>query len=161
MSEMSEGEYQEHQRLADEAGREDNTYENLQRIFGSPFVDPTDKRLIAPHIKKALDDWNRGQSYPTGDFLRAVLTNDLMGAFLAGDDYNLKTLHAIVAYVYNELRWDNHGSHEKYYAWIKLHQDMERHAPGDAELGEPMTETEMEADSRARDKYGDLMDDRI
>lgn len=37
---------------------------------------------------------------PTGDFLRSVLTNDLVGAFSRADSENLRDLKEIVEYLY-------------------------------------------------------------
>jgi hypothetical protein len=55
---------------------------------------------------------------PPGDFLCAVITNDLSEACGRADDENIDNLPAYVAYFYNEapsLCW---GSVEKMQAWI-------------------------------------------
>jgi hypothetical protein len=80
-------------------------------------VDVTNPDLIRPNIRKALDAWGDGSHPYVGDFLRAVLENNLTEAFGRADDGNARTLHAIVAYVYNELPSPSHGSPEKVKAW--------------------------------------------
>lgn len=56
---------------------------------------------------------------PTGDFLYAVLTNNLREACRTADFENLKTLWHIVAWCYNELPATAWGSPEKVMAWLK------------------------------------------
>ena len=55
---------------------------------------------------------------PTGSFLRAVLTNDLRGAFQRADDVNLKAIPEIVGAIYWETPIGCNGSPEKVDAWI-------------------------------------------
>ena len=57
---------------------------------------------------------------PTGDFLMAVLTNNLKEAFGRADEDNRQVLHEIVGYVYNEIPGVCQGSAEKYKAWIQM-----------------------------------------
>lgn len=58
---------------------------------------------------------------PTGSFLEAVLSNDLMEAFGRADMDNRLTIFHITSYIYNELPsrscgcW---GSPEAYNSWI-------------------------------------------
>ena len=64
---------------------------------------------------------------PTGDFLRAVLSNDLSGAVRRADTDNLAALAAIVGYVYMELPADCWGSERKVDCWIgSICPDCER-----------------------------------
>ena len=56
---------------------------------------------------------------PTGDFLEAVLSNDLMGAMGRADNYNVKAMFDICRYVYNELPFSSHGSSKNYQEWIR------------------------------------------
>lgn len=88
------------------------------------FDDPCDEAQVRRDIREALDRWNDGQPHPTGDFLRAVLSNDLTAAVGHADGYNIRTLPAIVSYVYHHLDPDNHGSLEKYEAWILKHRAL-------------------------------------
>jgi hypothetical protein len=82
-------------------------------------VNVTNPDWIRPNIREALDGWGDGSHPYVGDFLRAVLENNLSGAFGRADEYNLRTLHAIVAYVYNELPSPCHGTPEKVREWQK------------------------------------------
>ncbi|MCR4300672.1 MAG: hypothetical protein NUV51_03605 [Sulfuricaulis sp.] len=58
------------------------------------------------------------QHVPTGDFLLAVLENNLSEAVGRADDENLQNLPAYVAYLYNEVPSTCHGSPEKVTAWL-------------------------------------------
>lgn len=78
---------------------------------------------ISPTIKAALDNWGAGQPHPTGDFLRAVLTNDLYDASARADPMNAMTLTQIVRYVQLHLPTECYGSEEKYEAWYRKHRD--------------------------------------
>lgn len=55
-----------------------------------------------------------------GDFLRAVLCNDLMSACGRADMFNAPALPAIAQLIYNELPSPCHGSPAAVDAWIKL-----------------------------------------
>lgn len=59
---------------------------------------------------------------PTGDFLRAVLENDLMQAMGRADESNRAAMFSICGYVYNELPSACHGSPEKVKAWLKARE---------------------------------------
>ena len=56
---------------------------------------------------------------PTGDFLRAVLSNDLSGAVNRADADNSPHLVAITKYVYWQLPADCWGSERKVDLWLK------------------------------------------
>lgn len=55
---------------------------------------------------------------PTGDFLHAVLANDLRDAFGRADEENCEALFHIAAYCYNEMPGASWGSPEKVQAWL-------------------------------------------
>lgn len=55
---------------------------------------------------------------PTGDFLTAVLSNDLKGACLTADLQNLKNLPAYIYYLWNYAPADCWGSREKVAKWL-------------------------------------------
>ena len=69
---------------------------------------------------------------PTGDFLRAVLSNDLKQAVMRADDENIRVLPEIVCYCYWEIPHSCWGSPERVKAWLKPiiddidHYDSER-----------------------------------
>lgn len=62
---------------------------------------------------------------PPGDFLTAVLSNDLSEAVARADDENVMNLPAYVAYLYNEAPGLCHGSREKMKIWIESFNDKE------------------------------------
>jgi hypothetical protein len=72
---------------------------------------------IRPDIRHSLDEYAR-IGRPTGDFLRAVLENNLMESFGQADDENRNTLFEICSYVYNDMPAVCHGSPEKVDAWL-------------------------------------------
>ena len=58
---------------------------------------------------------------PQGDFLAAVIDNDLREACARADERNLPILPAIVAYFYNHCPsncWGKPGTHRR---WVKEH----------------------------------------
>ena len=73
-------------------------------------------------IKEAMDRYAE-TGCPTGDFLRAVLENNLMEAFGRADEGNTRDMREIVAYVYNEIPANCHGSPEVVAEWIKKHKE--------------------------------------
>jgi hypothetical protein len=63
------------------------------------------QRYVADHI-------------PPGDFLRAVLTNDLMGAMERADDNNREALFEICSFIYSEVPSLCWGSEERVRLWL-------------------------------------------
>jgi hypothetical protein len=55
---------------------------------------------------------------PTGDFLRAVLSNNLIESFAHADDENARAMHEITKYIYNMMPSKCWGSPEKVKAWL-------------------------------------------
>jgi hypothetical protein len=55
---------------------------------------------------------------PTGDFLLAVLSNNLVESFAHADDENLAAMHEITKYIYNMMPSKCWGSPEKVEAWL-------------------------------------------
>jgi hypothetical protein len=58
------------------------------------------------------------QHVPPGDFLEAVLCNDLTEACSRADDENMGLLPVYVAYLYNYAPGRAWGSREKFEAWL-------------------------------------------
>lgn len=83
----------------------------------------SDYSQIRPDIREALDAWGTGERPYCGDFLRAVLSNNLMEAVGRADADNLRALPVIASYVYNELPGNCHGSPEIVEAWDRVHRD--------------------------------------
>jgi len=71
------------------------------------------------NMKHAMDRYLR-EHIPTGDFLKAVICNDLRGACEAADDINITKLHTFIAYLYWEAPSRSWGSKENYEAWINF-----------------------------------------
>ena len=68
-------------------------------------------------LKRYIED-----GVPTGDFLRAVLSNDLFEACGRADDFNAAALWHIVAWIYNEAPRQCHGSPEAVDSWLERKQ---------------------------------------
>lgn len=56
---------------------------------------------------------------PVGDFLHAVLTNNLKGVFVHGDSYNIQALLSIMRFVHNELPFVSQGSEDKVSTFLR------------------------------------------
>lgn len=72
---------------------------------------------ISDVVIESLDLYVK-QGIPTGDFLKAVLSNDLMEAVGRADHWNQKTLVNICGYIYNELPKDCWGSPARVANWL-------------------------------------------
>lgn len=73
--------------------------------------------MIPSHLKESFDEYV-SLGIPTGDFLRAVLENDLMEAFGRADDNNREIMFDICCYVYNEIPAGCHGSKQAVKDWL-------------------------------------------
>ncbi len=69
------------------------------------------------NIREALDRYV-SHHCPTGDFLYAVLCNDLRESFWRADEENMADLYDIVSYCYNEIPSTCCGSKEKVELWL-------------------------------------------
>lgn len=74
--------------------------------------------MIKQSTLDALDRYVVGH-VPTGDFLRAVLSNNLIESFSRADDENLTAMHEITKYIYNMIPSACWGSPEKVEAWLR------------------------------------------
>ena len=77
---------------------------------------------ISPHMLEAVNRYILDGDIP-GDFLTAVITNDLRDAIARADDHNQVNLPAYIAYLNNEAPGQCWGSREKMNAWIKARQN--------------------------------------
>lgn len=59
------------------------------------------------------------QGIEPGDFLSAVICNNLRGAVGCADDENIRLLPVYVAYFYNETPSGCWGSPARFYSWMK------------------------------------------
>ena len=57
---------------------------------------------------------------PPGDFLTAILSNDLREACMRADEENQRLIFAYVKFLYNYAPAGSWGSPQNYNAWIKL-----------------------------------------
>jgi len=58
---------------------------------------------------------------PPGDFLQAVLRNDLMESMGRADEESRNGLFNLCTFLYSHAPFDCHGSEAKYKAWVKNH----------------------------------------
>jgi len=74
-----------------------------------------------PDTKAGIDRYVK-DGVPPGDFLRAVLSNNLSESFGLADLENRRDMFEIVSYLYNKVPMDVWGSLEK----VQAHLDMKR-----------------------------------
>lgn len=70
---------------------------------------------MAGGIKRYIED-----GIPPGDFLSAIITNDLRTAVFHADDYNIRNIPAYIFYFYNEVPSTCWGSVKSMSDWIKI-----------------------------------------
>ena len=73
--------------------------------------------MIPPLVRKAIDA-HADERRPCGDFVTAVLENDLSAAFLWADPNSRAAMHEIMLYVCNEIPGDCWGSRKIVRAWL-------------------------------------------
>jgi hypothetical protein len=73
-------------------------------------------------VRESLDHYTT-HGIPTGDFLRAVLANDLMAAASRADVDSGRSLAAIIGYVYRHVPSAAHSSYEIVDAWGLMHRE--------------------------------------
>ena len=73
--------------------------------------------MIPQHTKYQIDEYVNNYM-PPGDFVRAVLSNNLMEAFMRADDINMHCMKDIMKYVYNDIPSTCHGSAEIVDLWL-------------------------------------------
>lgn len=87
----------------------------LEEFECGPWRGP-DWKLCPLRMQSSIEAYKRGQ--PVGDFLRAVLSNDLSDAIARADDVNIHALPHIVAYVREHLPASAWGSAKDVSAWL-------------------------------------------
>lgn len=85
-------------------------------------MSPRDYRHIEHRHLAGLIRWVE-HAIPPGDFLKAVLENDLQESFARADNGSAAALCAIVTWIYNRAPMACHGSKEKTKAWKGLEPD--------------------------------------
>lgn len=86
-----------------------------------------DPQLCPPIVRESLDRYAR-EGIPTGEFLRAVLENDLKEAIGRADWINGPSIHHIVSYCYNHLPSTSWGSLERVDSWLEMHRKRREEA---------------------------------
>ena len=74
--------------------------------------------MIPQHTQYQIDEYVKNY-IPPGDFVRAVLSNDLMEAFMRADDVNMHCMKDIMKYVYNDIPNTCHGSPGIVNLWLE------------------------------------------
>jgi len=74
--------------------------------------------ILPEHMRGAMRRYIENRIAP-GDFLTAVLNNDLMKSFALADHINRNRLHDFCYFLYNEAPAICYGSHEKVKAWLE------------------------------------------
>ena len=86
-----------------------------------------DYTAIDPAIRSGIQRYVKDRICP-GDFLCAVLRNDLKSAFAYADAHSIETMHSIVAWCWNGIPSVCWGSPEKFDAWLAgAHAGVERY----------------------------------
>jgi hypothetical protein len=82
-----------------------------------------ENKMIPRDIKQQIDNYI-DEGIPPGDFLWAVLVNDLREAIIAADDINRYALFDIVVYLENYVPVVSWGSLDKVTLWLKAHSEF-------------------------------------
>lgn len=86
-------------------------------VFDGPYQF---REFYIPHrMMGGLERWVK-QAIPPGDFLRAVLENDLMEALGRADDENIRNLAAYGGFLFNECPVECYGSKAKMVKWVQI-----------------------------------------
>jgi hypothetical protein len=97
--------------------------DEIDRIRGVIWLGP-DPSLCPARVQSSLEAYVRG--LPPGDFVRAVLSNDLNEAIARADDVNIHALPHIVAYCRERLPAVAWGSSERVNRWLSKGRDSTR-----------------------------------
>ena len=73
--------------------------------------------MIPPTIKYQIDEYVKDK-IPPGGFLNAVLSNNLMEAFVRADENNAFHMKDIMMYLYNNVPFTCWGSPESITEWL-------------------------------------------
>jgi len=74
-------------------------------------------KQVPQHTLEGIDAYAQDRR-PPGDFVRAVMENNLFSAAAHADPQNQAALFAITGYVYNEIPSNVWGSPEKVQMWL-------------------------------------------
>ena len=83
--------------------------------------------LIPEHMHHGITLWiEHGYVNLLGGFLRAVLSNDLVGAFSQADDKNAASMRGWVLFLYNYAPSLCYGSPERVAQWSYSHEELRK-----------------------------------
>jgi hypothetical protein len=120
---------------------------------------------IPADIQQSLRDYIAGKHpYPFGDFLTAVLANDLVGAFMLADENNVRIIQAYASFLYNKMplrtgdpSCDFWGSYEAVSNRIREQRDA-LEAANDDDAGWRQMGRDAEDEQRSIDRQLDAAD---
>lgn len=81
------------------------------------YDDRADWSLIPSHMHGAVKRYVM-HGVPPGNFLTAVLCNDLKESFARADDDNAASMHGWVRFLYNYMPSNSYGSPELFKNWL-------------------------------------------
>ena len=81
--------------------------------------------LIPEHMVEGVVRWIEW-GLPPGDFLTALLSNDLMGAFARADEQNAASMRGWAMFLYNYAPSECYGSQAKVLAWSNAHAEARK-----------------------------------
>lgn len=81
-----------------------------------------DPSLIEPRFRESIDAYV-ATGRPAGEFLDAVMSNDLVDAIRRADARAIDNLPHIVSYLYNETPAGCWGSRERVREWVRAHRE--------------------------------------
>ena len=106
---------------------------DLPKLYELDLVDAAVVAAIPARIREGLDRY-ACYGVQTGDFLQAVLSNNLMEAIGRADVDSLAAIQPICKYVHNALPGVCHGSPEKVRSHIekarKFYEELPKTRPG-------------------------------
>lgn len=82
-----------------------------------------DYSKIPPATRETIDAWIES-GRPTGDFVKALLSNDLRGAFARADESNIEAMFHTVAYLWNNAPGSCWGSPDALELWERKHKQQ-------------------------------------
>jgi hypothetical protein len=82
------------------------------------MTDYTESAEVPASIVAAIDRFVQHRIAP-GSFVRAILSNDLTGAFRTADEDSLRGLLDIMRYIHWNIPAGCHGSESKVKKWLK------------------------------------------
>ncbi len=108
-----------------------------------------DYDLVPPHLREGLREYIQRGHLP-GDYLQAVIANDLNEALSRGDETSLIFLRVLTTWLYNDAPGGSWGSRAIMSAWARL-GGLEGRAEPQAARTTPMTFPEAEAALNSQD----------